>query len=98
MTEPVETGAETAWRSDRVFDARGLACPLPVLKARKLMAGMAEGKRLLVEATDPMAAIDIPHLCQQDGHRLVRQDRSGAGDAALLRFLIECGPRAAQTA
>lgn len=97
MTEPAEPGAD-AWRSDRTLDARGLACPLPVLKARKLMAGMAAGKRLLVEATDPMAAIDIPHLCQQDGHRLLRQDRNGAGDNALLRFLIERGPAAAQPA
>jgi tRNA 2-thiouridine synthesizing protein A len=90
MTEPVEPGADV-WRSDRTLDARGLACPLPVLKARKLMASLGAGKLLLVEATDPMAAIDIPHLCQEDGHRLIRQARSGDGDAVLLRFLIECG-------
>jgi len=95
MTELVDPGAD-AWRGDRTLDARGLACPLPVLKARKLMAGMAAGETLLVEATDPMAAIDVPHLCQQDGHRLVRQDRSGAGERVLLRFLIERGPVAGQ--
>jgi tRNA 2-thiouridine synthesizing protein A len=93
MTATDEPGTDP-WRGDRTLDARGLACPLPVLKARKLMAGMTPGGLLLVEATDPMAAIDIPHLCQQDGHRLVRQERSGVGDAALLRFLIERGPEA----
>ncbi|MCX5579945.1 sulfurtransferase TusA family protein [Kaistia terrae] len=81
----------TLWNADILLDARGVACPLPVLKARKRLAGMAEGKRLLVEATDPMAAIDIPHLCQQDGHRLVRQDRREEGDHAILRFLVERG-------
>ncbi|WP_018183368.1 sulfurtransferase TusA family protein [Kaistia granuli] len=97
MREEVEDGADL-WRADHVLDARGLACPLPVLKARKWITGMAAGQLLLVEATDPMAAIDIPHLCQQDGHRLVRQDRSGEGERALLRFLIERGAAAAQPA
>jgi tRNA 2-thiouridine synthesizing protein A len=83
---------EDAWASDRVLDARGLACPLPVLKARKLIAGMAAGERLLVEATDPMAAIDLPHLCQEDGHTLIRQQRSEPGHPVILRFLIERGP------
>lgn len=91
MTETVERNADL-WRNDRALDARGLACPLPVLKARKLIAGMRVGERLLVEATDPMAAIDIPHLCQEDGHRLVRQERNGTGERALLCFLIERGP------
>lgn len=73
--------------ADAVLDARDLACPLPVLKARKRLAALAPGARLLVEATDPMAAIDIPNLCREDGHRLLLQE-TGAG---LLRFLIEKG-------
>lgn len=89
-TDPAMDEA-SLWKADRVLDARGLACPLPVLKARKWISGLAAGQWLLVEATDPMAAIDIPHLCQQDGHRLLRQERSGKGDRALLRFLIERG-------
>ena len=82
---------DAEWRADRVLDARGVACPLPVLKARKLLAGMAAGTTLRIEATDPMAAIDIPHLCQQDGHRLLLQARRQEGDRAVLRFLIERG-------
>lgn len=95
MNQIVDNDAEP-WRADRTLDARGLACPLPVLKARKLIAGMRVGERLLVEATDPMAAIDIPHLCQEDGHRLVRQERSGTGERALLCFLIERGANGLQ--
>jgi tRNA 2-thiouridine synthesizing protein A len=73
--------------TDVVLDARDLACPLPVLKARRRLAGMARGARLLVEATDPMAALDLPNLCREDGHRLVW---SHAKDGILL-FLIEKG-------
>lgn len=80
------TGASRA-EPDAVLDARGLACPLPVLKARKRLAAMAPGALLLVEATDPMAAIDVPNLCREDGHRLVRNVAEGG----LLRFLIERG-------
>ena len=77
------------WRFDRMLDAIGLLCPLPVLRARKLLRSMRPGERLLVEATDPMAAIDIPHLCRQDGHGLLATRTHEA--AGRLAFLIERG-------
>ena len=77
--------SEIDWRYDAKVDARGLACPLPVLKAGKALRGLAPGKRLLVEATDKMAAIDVPHFCNETGHRLIGAE---AGDEE-LRFLIE---------
>ena len=43
-----------------LIDARGLRCPLPVLKLEKKLEGLATGSTLTVLATDPMAAIDIP--------------------------------------
>jgi tRNA 2-thiouridine synthesizing protein A len=52
----------------RDLDCEGLLCPLPVLRARKVLAGMAQGEVLLVRATDPMAAIDLPHFCAEAGH------------------------------
>lgn len=67
------------------LDLKGLNCPLPVLKTRRALARMAPGARLLVEATDPMAAIDMPHFCTEAGHRLVGR----ATDGPVLRFLIE---------
>jgi tRNA 2-thiouridine synthesizing protein A len=76
---------ESNWRHDATLDARGLACPLPVLKARKALLGLAPGHRLLIEATDPMAAIDIPHFCTESGHRLLAAATGGQP----LRFLIE---------
>ncbi len=65
------------WDSDRQLDLRGLACPLPVLKARKALLELAPGQRLLVEASDPLAAIDIPHFCAEAGHRLIAAEQRG---------------------
>jgi tRNA 2-thiouridine synthesizing protein A len=77
----------TDWSHDAILDARGVACPLPVLKARKALLGLSPGERLLVEATDPMAAIDVPHFCNEAGHRLVATDLV----QGVRRFLIERG-------
>lgn len=55
---------------DHHLDARGTLCPLPVIKAKKILAKMSPGQRLLVETTDPVAQIDIPHMCTQFGFTL----------------------------
>lgn len=70
-----------------VYDLRGLNCPLPVLKARKRLARMRAGSRIWIETTDPLAGIDIPALCSDDGHRLVESVAQDGGH----RFLIERG-------
>jgi len=70
-----------------VLDLRDLLCPLPVLKARKRLLQMKAGDLLRVEATDPMAAIDIPHFCNEQGHALLEQDRDGG----IYRFTIRRG-------
>ena len=59
------------------LDLSGLLCPLPVLKARKKLNDMASGAVLVVVATDPMAAIDIPHFCNEQGHVLESQSAGG---------------------
>ena len=79
------------WVHQRALDAIGLACPLPVLKARKLLAGMRPGEALFVAASDPMAWIDIPHLCREDGHRLARSARGPSPGGDRLYFLIVAG-------
>ena len=73
--------------SDDTLDARGLRCPLPVLKARKRLKGMAGGARLRVIADDPAAVIDMPHFCSEQGHTLEEQ---GQEDDALV-FVIRKG-------
>jgi tRNA 2-thiouridine synthesizing protein A len=70
-----------------IYDLKGLNCPLPVLKTRKRLSSMAPGSRLWVETTDPLAAIDIPAFCQEDGHKLIEKHAHNGGH----RFLIERG-------
>ena len=68
-----------------VYDLRGLKCPLPVMKARKRLSGMAAGAALWVETTDPLAVIDIPHFCREDGHALEASECVDAGHRFLIR-------------
>ncbi len=56
---------------DEEIDARSLLCPLPVLKARKRLKGMASGQVLKLVADDPAAVIDVPHFCNEQGYELV---------------------------
>lgn len=68
-----------------IYDLRGLNCPLPVLRTRKRLSGMRPGDRLVIETTDPLAVIDIPAFCRDDGHMLISCE---ARDNA-HRFTIE---------
>jgi tRNA 2-thiouridine synthesizing protein A len=61
-----------------VLDLRGLNCPQPVLRARKALRAMPIGGVLVLECTDPLSAIDIPHFVRQTGHALERQERRAA--------------------
>ncbi|HSI40026.1 MAG TPA: sulfurtransferase TusA family protein [Xanthobacteraceae bacterium] len=63
------------------LDLRGLKCPLPALHTRRALERLGAGGRLEVECTDPMAAIDIPHLAAQMGWRIEAFER---GPASLL--------------
>ncbi len=71
----------------QTYDLKGLNCPLPVLKARKRLAGMPSGDRLWLETTDPLAVIDIPAFCNEHGHLLVETEATPNGH----RFLVERG-------
>jgi tRNA 2-thiouridine synthesizing protein A len=56
-----------------VLDLSGLKCPLPALRTRKALKALASGARLSVICTDPMSAIDIPHLLRETGDALTGQ-------------------------
>ena len=57
--------------SDAMLDVLGLRCPLPVLRARKAMQGVAPGGVLRVLATDPGTVNDFQAFCAATGHELV---------------------------
>ena len=56
--------------TEKTVSLRGLKCPLPALRTKKLLSGMAAGDILVIECTDPLAAIDIPNLLRQTGDAL----------------------------
>ncbi|MFO1047217.1 MAG: sulfurtransferase TusA family protein [Geminicoccaceae bacterium] len=69
-----------------VLDARGLSCPLPVLKARKRLLAMAPGERLRVLATDPKAPGDFRLYSVEAGHPLIEEgERDGVFELVLER-------------
>jgi len=63
--------------AEKTVSLRGLKCPLPALRTKKLLAGMASGDELTIECTDPLASIDIPNLLRQTGDALVHKSHNG---------------------
>jgi tRNA 2-thiouridine synthesizing protein A len=68
-----------------ILDAKGLLCPLPVLKARRALKTVAPGAVLEVLATDPGAVKDFEHFCQTTGCELLESSEEPDG---VLRFRL----------
>lgn len=62
---------------DKELDARGLNCPLPILRTKKALAEMASGQVLKVIATDPGSVKDMQAFAKQTGNELVSSAESG---------------------
>ena len=60
-----------------VLDLRGLKCPLPALMARRHLKRAKPGAAVLVLTDDPMAPIDVPHMCRSEGFAVVSVERDG---------------------
>lgn len=56
------------------LDTKGMCCPLPLLKAKKALSGMASGEQLKVFATDRGSVRDFRVYAEKSGHRLVFSD------------------------
>ena len=67
------------------LDCTGLKCPLPVLKARKALRGLADGGLLRVTATDPDSPRDFVHFCQATGAEMVEQTQHDGVFTYLIR-------------
>lgn len=68
---------------DRELDARGLNCPLPILRAKKSLNDMASGQVLKIRATDPGSVRDFYAFARQTGHELLSSSE-GAGEFVFL--------------
>jgi len=71
--------------AEKTLDLRGLKCPLPALRTRKVLAGMRPGDLLIVECTDPLAGIDIPNLVNQTGDALEETPQQSDGVTFRIR-------------
>ncbi len=70
---------------DHELDAIGLLCPLPILKTRKRLQGLQTGQVLRLLTDDPVAVIDVPHFCNEQGHQLVSSNTDALGQVYLIR-------------
>ncbi len=71
---------------DHDIDARGLLCPLPVLRLRRRLAALPAGTVVRLLADDPAAAVDVPHFCAEAGHAFLGDSAlDGSGHAYLVR-------------
>jgi len=71
--------------ADTELDARGLNCPLPILRAKKALNGLTAGKVLKVMTTDPGAVKDFAAFANQTGHELLSSAEAGGEYVFFLR-------------
>ncbi len=71
--------------ADQVLDAKGLNCPLPILRAKKALKELPTGATLEVLATDPGAVADFAAFCRTTGNEMVEQSQEGK----VFRFVIK---------
>lgn len=82
-----------------MLDARGLKCPLPVVRMEAALRRLAPGARLKVLADDPVALVDIPHFAREGGHGCERardeegKPGPGAEEPAFCVFLVTRGEK-----
>ena len=73
---------------NKALDARGLNCPLPILRCKKGMAEIGPGEVLKVMATDPGSVKDFQAFCKQTGHELVSLTEEEKSDKKEFTFFI----------
>ncbi len=71
--------------ADQTLDAKGLNCPLPILKAKKSLKTISAGQTLEILATDPGSVADFEAFCRTTGHELVEHSI----DDKIYRFIIK---------
>jgi len=70
---------------DHVLDAKGLNCPLPILKAKKALNQVPSGGILQVLSTDPGSVADFAAFCRQTGNELIESKTEGDAFIFLIR-------------
>ena len=81
----IENNPVMTIKEDQILDAKGLNCPLPILKTKVLLNKMQAGEILYIEATDPHSIIDFEAYCARTNHKLLNIEE----DADLIKFYIQ---------
>ena len=71
--------------ADQVLDAKGLNCPLPILKAKKALKSLEGGQVLEVVSTDPGSVADFAAFCRTTGNELLDQNEAEGIFTYLIR-------------
>ena len=71
--------------SETLLDAKGLNCPLPILKAKKALKDVATGATLRVLSTDPGSVADFAAFCRTTGNELVESKQDGQTYSFLIK-------------
>jgi tRNA 2-thiouridine synthesizing protein A len=74
--------------ADQVLDAKGLNCPLPILKAKKALKDMPTGATLQIIATDPGAVADFQAFCRATGNELLESSQDGKTYTFLIKRAV----------
>ncbi len=75
--------------ADQVLDARGLNCPMPIIKAKKEMDKLSAGQLLEVKATDPGSAADFKGWAKQTGHSIEEENQLNEDGKTVYQFFIK---------
>ena len=74
-------------KADETLDARGLSCPMPILKTKKQIGKMAKGQILEIFSTDPGTGNDLPSFAKRGGHEYLGNKE----DQGFVRYYIKKG-------
>ena len=66
------------------LDTRGLLCPLPVLKLRKLLKSNKQKDKIKLITDDPAAIVDVPHFCNEQGHQILENFKENDCDFFII--------------
>jgi tRNA 2-thiouridine synthesizing protein A len=69
----------------QTLDARGMNCPLPILRTKKALSGMGTGETLAITSTDPGSIKDMQAFCKQTGNELVSSNANQGEFVFLVR-------------
>lgn len=69
----------------QILDLKGLKCPLPALFSKRALLRAAPGTTITVLADDPLAYIDIPHMCDAEKFEVLSSERDGDSVRLVLR-------------